>query len=188
MKQENSDKESRSEYDRLLCLIKEGDLEALKELYEKTFRAVYGYCLSICQSPPDAEEAAQDVFLAVWDHADRYEAGGNPMAWLFTIARNLCYMRLRRRRSRPEGSLEEMQEQEGTWEPGQDCREVEMAPERQDLLAALSLLTPDDRQLVLLHAVGGMKHREIAEHLGLPLSTVLSRYRRALKKLEKELR
>lgn len=48
-------------------------------------------------------------------------------------------------------------------------------------------LTDQERQIVMLHAVAGFKHREIAELLELPLSTVLSKYRRALKKLRHSL-
>ena len=55
------------------------------------------------------------------------------------------------------------------------------------LEAALKALGDEERQVVLLHAVSGLKHREIAQDLGLPLSTVLSRYNRALKKLKRHL-
>ena len=55
------------------------------------------------------------------------------------------------------------------------------------LAAALKTLGDEERKVVLLHAVSGLKHREIAQDLGLPLSTVLSRYNRALKKLKRYL-
>lgn len=53
------------------------------------------------------------------------------------------------------------------------------------LEAALKTLNEEERRVVLLHAISGLKHREIAQDLGLPLSTVLSRYHRALKKLKR---
>ena len=49
----------------------------------------------------------------------------------------------------------------------------------------LNTLSDSERQIIVLHAVAGMKHREIAELTGLPVSTVLSKYSRALKKLKK---
>ena len=55
------------------------------------------------------------------------------------------------------------------------------------LEAALKALNEEERRVVLLHAVSGLKHREIAQDLGEPLSTVLSRYHRALKKLKRYL-
>ena len=53
------------------------------------------------------------------------------------------------------------------------------------LEAVLSALSDEERQIVTLHALTGLRHREIARDLGLPLSTVLSRYSRALKKLKR---
>ena len=61
------------------------------------------------------------------------------------------------------------------------------AEDRAVLQAALGALDDQERQAVLLHAVSGLKHREIAEILELPLPTVLSKYHRALKKLRKQL-
>ncbi len=103
------------------------------------------------------------------------------MAWLLTIARNLCYMRLRRQKDHPCVSYEELEQEE----PGELCSRIELAPEKQMLLDALAALGEDERKIVLLHDAGNMKHREIAQLLGIPLSTVLSKYRRALKRLQR---
>ena len=177
-------KESRWEYDRLLLLIKRGDMEALRALYEETAGKIYGYALAILKNVQDAEEVMQDTYLTVWKQAGGYEPDGKPLAWMFTIARNLCYMKLRRQKTLPGVSLEEMGEQESSWEPGEVCEAIELAPERQVLLAALETLKEEERSVILLHDAAGMKHREIAQVLDAPLSTVLSRYRRALKKLQ----
>ena len=59
--------------------------------------------------------------------------------------------------------------------------------ERQVLLAALTALDDAERQVILLHAVSGLKHREIAELLEIPLATALSKYHRGLKKLKSKL-
>lgn len=172
---------SRSEEDRLLLLMKAGDMDAFRRLYEMTARGIYSYALSILQHPQDAEEVMQDTYLTAWRQAKRYEAEGKPMAWLLTIARNLCFMRLRRQKDHPYVSYEELEEEE----PGRLCPQIELAPEKQLLLDALGGLTEEERKIVLLHDAGEMKHREIAEYLGAPLSTVISRYRRALKKMQK---
>ena len=55
------------------------------------------------------------------------------------------------------------------------------------LESALAILSEEERQIILLHAVSGLKHREIADSIGLPLSTTLSKYHRGLKKLRKHL-
>ena len=56
------------------------------------------------------------------------------------------------------------------------------------LKSALEILKEDERQIVLLHASAGLKHREIAVDLQMPLATVLSKYNRAIKKLKQYLR
>ena len=185
MEKKDEKETGRSEQDRLLLLIKERDRDAFRLLYEETAKNVYGYALSIVKNPQDAEEIMQDAYVTVWNQAGQYCSDGKPMAWIFTIARNLCYMRLRRQTAWNGVSLEELKEQESGWEPGELCGDIEMAPEKQALLEALKTLKEEERTMVLLHDASGMKHREIADTLGIPLSTVLSKYRRALKKLEK---
>ncbi len=171
----------RSEEDRLLMLMKTGDQEAFRRLYERTAKGIYSYALSILKHPQDAEEVMQDTYLTAWNQVNQYESEGKPMAWLFTISRNLCYMRLRRQKDHPQISYEELEEEE----PGELCARIELAPEKETLLRALAALTEEERNIVLLHDAGEMKHREIAEYLECPLPTVLSKYRRALKKLQK---
>ena len=69
----------------------------------------------------DAEEVVQETYLKIWKEAASYESDGKPMAWVFTIARNYCYMSLRKRQRLLEESFEELQEQEGKEEPGELC-------------------------------------------------------------------
>lgn len=73
------------------------------------------------------------------------------------------------------------------WERYLDGREKMTPEDRLVLTQCMKQLTDQERQIVMLHAVAGFKHREIAELLELPLSTVLSKYRRALKKLRHSL-
>ena len=64
---------------------------------------------------------------------------------------------------------------------------VDLAHHAQQHQALLQRLEPQERQIVVLHAVAGLKHREVAQLLEMPLSTVLSKYSRSLKKLKKSL-
>ena len=166
--------------EQLLGEIAKKDQEAFREFYGRTVRPVHSYILSLTGNRQDAEGVMQDTFLKVWTCAGEYRAKGKPLAWVFTIARNQCYMRFREQKRRGETCLEEL---EGP-ESGEECREIEEAPERQQLLWALSKLKEEDRQVVLLYAAAGMKHREIAGVLGLPLSTELAKYNRSMKRLQ----
>ena len=153
-----------------------GDSHSLEELYHRTRTAVYGLVLSYLKHPQDAEDVTQDAFVRIWDTAASYRPQGKPMAWLLTVARNLALMRLRER-----GKTQELTDEEWSALP---ARAPDVTTEdRHVLRAALSVLSEQERQVVMLHAVTGLKHREIAQLLELPLATVLSKYRRALKKL-----
>ena len=160
----------------LLLGVAAGDSHSLEELYHRTRTAVYGLVLSYLKHPQDAEDVTQDAFVRIWDTAASYRPQGKPMAWLLTVARNLALMRLRER-----GKTQELTDEEWSALP---ARAPDVTTEdRHVLRAALSVLSEQERQVVMLHAVTGLKHREIAQLLELPLATVLSKYRRALKKL-----
>ena len=159
-----------------IARIAGGDKDALADLYSRTRPAVYGFALSIVKNAHDAEDILHDACLQVWNAAGGYRRQGKPMAWLLTVARNLALMRLRER-----GKTQELTDEEWSALP---ARAPDVTTEdRHVLRAALSLLSEQERQVVMLHAVTGLKHREIAQLLELPLATVLSKYRRALKKL-----
>lgn len=167
----------REELERLLLGVAAGDQEALAALYRRARTAVYGLALSILKNTHDAQDVTQDTFVRIWDSAPQYRAQGSPMAWMLTIARNLALTRLRR-------SERQVELDEAEWDAiPADVPNV--TPEDRELLQnALATLSSEERQIVLLHAVSGLKHREIGALLGMPLPTVLSKYHRALKKLK----
>ena len=168
--------EDRHKLQQLLIHIAGGEREALAELYQRTRAAVYGLALSYLKNAHDAQDLTQDVYVQVWDCADQYRLTGSPMGWLLAVCRNLCLMRLRREERHAALSEEE-------WDaiPARECGLD--ADERALLQDALASLADEERRVVLLHAVTGLKHREIAALLELPLPTVLSKYHRALKKM-----
>jgi RNA polymerase sigma-70 factor (ECF subfamily) len=99
------------------------------------------------------------------------------MAWIMTIARNLCLMRLRQASRTEELSLED-------WKDYLETNEELSTIDRIVLTECMSRLSDQERQIVVLHVVSGFKHREIANMLELNLSTVLSKYNRAIRKLK----
>ena len=165
--------EDRHELQQLLIHIAGGEREALAELYQRTRSAVYGLALSYLKNAHDAQDLTQDVYVQVWDRAEQYRLIGSPMGWLLAVCRNLCLMRLRREERHAALSEEE-------WDaiPARECGLD--ADERALLQGALASLADEERRIVLLHAVTGLKHREIAALRELPLHTVLSKYPRSL--------
>ena len=167
----------RGELEQLLLRTGQGDRDAFARLYSLTRDGVYALALSLLHDAHEAQDIAQDTFVKVWESAPAYRPQGSPMAWLLTVTRNLARTRLRQG-GRQVGLDEE------AWN-AIPAAAPDVSPEdRQLLQEALARLSPEERQIVLLHAAAGLKHRETAQLLELPLSTVLSKYHRGLKKLK----
>ena len=126
----------------------------------------------------------QETYLKIWTSAASYHSQGKPLAWMFTIARNLCYMKFREQKRQADMGLDDLNGEE----TGEVCLPLENLADAMVLKSALEILKEDERQIVLLHASAGLKHREIAADLQMPLATVLSKYNRAIKKLKQYLR
>lgn len=168
------------ELETIIAAIAQDDRCALEQFYKLTDKMLYGFILSILKNPYDAEDVMQDTYLKIRAGAHLYQSKGKPMAWVFTIARNLCLMRLRSQKQHGETSYELL-------EFGIASEESNMVEDRIVLQKVLQLLDENERQIVILHAVNGMKHREIASILGMPIATVLSKYARSIVKLKKML-
>ncbi len=163
----------------LLLLTAEGDREAFSKLYGLIQDSVYGYALSILKNKSDAEDVLQTAFINIWTNARSYSANGKPMAWVLTITKNLCFMKMRE--SKKTVSFEENVE---IFTPSPDDT-AETAENKVMLSAVIKVLSDDERQILMLHAVSGLKFHEIAELQQKPLPTVLSKYHRAIKKIKK---
>ncbi|MEG1896051.1 MAG: RNA polymerase sigma factor [Oscillospiraceae bacterium] len=155
-----------------------GDKAALSALYETTKSSVYGFALSLLKNPQDAEDVLQDTYLQVYRGAKSYNPQGKPMAYIITVTRNLCLMKFRQDKKTVDIS-------EDMWGTFFSENENLSADDSIALNGYMQALSQQERQIVTLYAVSGFKHREIAEILNIPLSTVLSKYTRALKKLKK---
>ncbi|SCY25445.1 RNA polymerase sigma-70 factor, ECF subfamily [Lachnospiraceae bacterium XPB1003] len=171
-------KERNKILDKDLRKLARGKSQALDEVYELTKGAVYGFILSILKNEEDSEDVMQDTYLKVCLNADQYRTQGKPMAWIMTIARNLALMKLRSQKR-----YADIPDYE--WDAIADDNAEFGSEDRMVLKAALTNLNSEESQIVLLHAVSGLKHREIAEMLDMPLATVLSKYNRSIKKLQK---
>ena len=164
------------ELEALLARIAQGDKDALGQLYERTHAAVYGFAMSLSHCPADAEDVLQETYINVYSAAERYVPKGKPMAWIMTIAKNLARMRLREVKKNYELPDED-------WAGYFASNPAVSSDERLLLQTTLKLLSDEQKQIVMLHAVAGIKHREIAKLLDMPIATVLSKYSRAVNKL-----
>jgi RNA polymerase sigma factor (sigma-70 family) len=159
-----------------------GDESALAGLFDRYGALAYGVALRVLGDPGRAEDAVQDAFLKLWRGAAGFDAHrGTLRSWLVTAVRNRSIDMLRGR------SLHERRElalkpEVRSDERGPDEQAVG-SMERAAVRAAISELSEEQRQAVLLTYFGGFTQREIAELTGVPLSTVKGRMRLALDKL-----
>lgn len=167
-----------AQLDSYLLKIAARDSQALADLYDSTSASVYAFALSILKNSQDAEDVLHDCYLQIYSAASGYHSCGKPMAWILTIARNLCLLKLRERRKMSDISQED-------WEPYLEACEHMSSEDKLVLTECMNRLSDAERQIVILHVVAGFRHREIAGILDTPLPTVLSKYSRAIKKLKK---
>ena len=161
----------------LITRLAEGDIEAMAPLYELIKTPVNAYALSLLRDPHEAEDVLHDCCLKLFRGADSYERRGKPMAFILTIAKNLCLDRIREKDRRADIDSDQ-------WENLLRCEDV---PSSLPVAQWLEVLAPRDRQIVLLHVLAGFKHRETAEFMGIPTATVITRYARSLKKLREHI-
>ncbi len=168
--------------DELIEQIKNGRRECLDELVEIYYPAILRYCLWHMPDRESAMDAAQETFLKLVRFLDRYEKRGAFRAFLYRIAANTC-IDLKRRQPQTENLSEIMCETISVPEDG-----YRTAEDRQLLAGALTHLDNDSRELILLRYGQELTLREISAVTGLPLRTVQTRLRRAVKVLREAMR
>ena len=168
--------------DQYLEQIRQGDGSALDLLYQVTSKQLYALCYAYTRNHHDSEDALSETYLSVVRHIDSYR-GRNGRNWLYTIAKNTCISLLRKRSRTVQTDFD-------------DEKTVNtlglFAEERQQLydesgIVALSQSVLNDRefQILILHAVNGLRFKDVARLVGGPEGTVRWQYNNALKKVKK---
>lgn len=151
------------------------DQAAVGELYDRHNRLLFGLILRILGNRGDAEEVLQEVFIAVWNRADTYNAAlGAPLAWLVRIARNRAVDRLRANAVRVRTIEAAAPDPEPIDTP--ELRAVR-SEQQGRVVRALDGLPGDQRSLIEQAYFLGLTQTELAERHQLPLGTVKTRIR-----------
>jgi len=162
----------------LLRQVASGDEGAFDELYVLYGAVVYNFLLRLVNEPPIAEELLQEVFLAVWQGADRFRAEAKVKTWLLRIAHHKAVSWLRRHR--PASSLDEATD---IAEDDHIDERLARAWQADRVRAALSELSPRHRAVIELAFVHDLAYADIARIVGCPVGTVKSRMSYALRHL-----
>jgi len=171
----------------LVKSIAAGDQRALHALYERTHRIVFTLSVRITNNRETAEELTLDVFHDVWRRASTYDAaGGSVLGWIMNQARSRAIDRLRfdQRKKRVPPDAYDPLPMPTTSNPDEvsDLRE-----EGRLLRDALTVLTPEERQVIETAFFSELTYQEVAGRLNQPLGTVKTRVRSGLMKLRQAL-
>ncbi|MBV8105965.1 MAG: sigma-70 family RNA polymerase sigma factor [Hyphomicrobiales bacterium] len=160
------------------------DRAAFAELFGFFAPRVKGYLQRTGTSEAEAEDLAQETMLAVWRKAGLYDPGNaSPATWIFTIARNLRIDSLRRERRAGAVKVEEAEaEYEVDQAPLADARFLAAEAEAR-VRKALKTLPSDQLRVIEMSFFEERPHGEIARALEIPLGTVKSRVRLAMRSL-----
>lgn len=154
-----------------------GDKVAFEELYYKTYKQVYAFLLSLTMNAEDAKDLMQETYIKVYGSCHLYRDQGTPVAWIIKISKNLFLMKVRKKSEQmtsPDENIEDMVATLGG---------IENLESRMWLNQLFQVVSKEERHIIVMHVVVGMKHREIAKEMDMPLGTVLSKYNRGIRKL-----
>lgn len=169
----------------LIDLLRAGNSQAMSVLYDRYAGLIYSLAFKILRNNADAEELTQDIFLSLWQK-DNYQAGrGSLKSFLALLTRHRAIDKLRKRNT-AQNFLDRWQltifENSTEQIPLDAAQEQE---QQEKLQQVLSLLPPEQREILTMNFFEGLSRAQIAERLNLPIGTVKSRVRLAFVKLKK---
>lgn len=173
--------------DRLIRIARERDIGAFRELYGLYGPRIRSFMMRRGAVQSVADELTQETFLAVWQKARYYDGSrGDEAGWIFSIARNLHIDQLRRQKVWQDVAKALPVESEAS--PPEMALDEVIASEREArVMKALTVLPPEQADVIRLAFVDGLSHGQIAARLDLPVGTVKSRLRLAYNKLREQL-
>jgi len=144
---------------------------------------VYTLARYLLRDAADAEDAVQECYLRALKHFHTYR-GPAMKPWLFAILRNVCRAEYARRAASPTGTIEDMPdsaEQAPLWHEAQETPEAQMLRDREAVMIRrlIDTLAEPFRETFVLREINNLSYREIADAVGAPVGTVMSRLARA---------
>ena len=168
-----------------------GDPSAFDLLVLRWDRKIQGAIYRLMGSEEEARDLCQEAFLKAYRGLGGFKGEAKFSSWLYQIALNLCRDRMRRRRGRVMVSLDALEaDAQGQIlrDEGASTQDLVEAHDMQQRVRAAVMALPDDqREVIVLKEYEGLTFQEIAEVLGLPVSTVKTRLYRGLDRMRERL-
>lgn len=169
--------------------VKSGDKAALKKLYDRFHKILFGMIVKILRNREEAEDLLQEVFVKIWNRADQYdEARGSAYSFIATMTRNLAIDRTRSRAFKNRRKDDHVINDDDysfnlrTDNPNPE-EKIEISERAIRVRRALAMLNEKERQVLYISYFHGLSQSEIAEKIDTPLGTVKYRMRQGMIKL-----
>ena len=184
--------EESSDFD-LVAQAQKGEYASFNELVTRHRGKVYAMIMNMVKNDADAWDLSQDAFIKAWKALPKFENRSQFSTWLFRISHNVVYDWMRKRKILSEGEIDDnlFDNERVDMTAGVSPKNVtrpDEALEKNELQAeiekALSELSVDHREVVLLREIQGMDYKEIADVQGCSVGTIMSRLFYARKKLQ----
>ena len=165
-----------------------GDAAAFTAIVQNFQRPVYRVAYGLTRNAADADDLAQETFVRAYQAIGRFRVGEPLFPWLARIATNLAFSLYRRRKRRPETSIEPLVEAGRQWGVEDDpAAHVERGERDRRVQAAFDQLSDEHQAVLALRVVQDLSYEEIATTLRIPPGTVMSRLSRARAELKRKL-
>lgn len=169
----------------LMRLIQAGDFSPASEVFERYSPRIYNFAFRFLKNQEAAEDATQEVFVKMLKYANQFHGDAKLSTWLFSITANLCRDHLRKSDNKPKESEETLLALPSS-EMGPD-RRLETRETEIRVQKALEMLTPEQREAILLSRYQGLSYAEIAQIAGCSEGAIKTRVFRAMETLKKYL-
>lgn len=175
--------------DQAVAAARKGDHEAFRVLVERYQGRAYRLALRVLGDPDAAQDAVQDGFLKAYGSLEKFEGRSSFYTWFYRLIFNLCIdMKRRDRSGRHVEWDDEVARDVAEAAPSADdlaapAAELARAELREAMTVAIEALPDDAKRTLLLREVDGLSYAEIAESLGIPKGTVMSRLHHARRRV-----
>src|SRR5258707_15240699 len=170
----------------LMRIVQAGDVSPASEIYDRYSSRIYNFAYRFLRNSEAAEDATQEVFVKMLKHANQFHGDAKLSTWLFSITANWCRDYLRKADNKPKESDDVLVTLPASGENSPD-RNLEQRENEQRIKKALALLTPEQREAILLSRYQGLSYAEIAQISGCSEGAVKTRVFRAMETLKKAL-
>jgi RNA polymerase sigma-70 factor, ECF subfamily len=173
-----------------------GNTRAFDSLVTKYRNRIYSMAYHIIQNETEAWDISQEAFIKAWRAMGAFKSDASFYTWLYRITHNVCYDWMRKKKFESDGEFDDSEKEHrvaagaeavprGAPRPDQAMKNAEL---KVKIDWAISQLSPDHRQIILLKEMDGLSYQEIADVMKCSLGTVMSRLFYARKKLQELLK